>query len=638
MGRKHAARRARAVAFLAGLYLIALPRMALAVDCSGLPTSFTGNEFPSGDFFRNFNNPCYMVPLGVGHGNTSYGDLNATYFQAYFKVDPRYQLIVLGTFPNARYFTVTLYDAHSAYTQLIGDANIVPLTPRDVNPYAPGAAYVGGQRFAIPVNFGGAPGAGQTGCMMNGYNVDVNGLDGTRRHAGMDWNSDLGMFQAYPHFVNHIVDTPRHGNPNTAGALMIRAYLDITPLDYTTSPHIIVRDVASGCAYPAAYALNTLQIVTSYGTTGQGWLDATQNNAHSLYETTYLPKLCYGSPAHSNALSWLRQPQYVPGASPESAYIVANVPAGLPAALADAGEVMRIRFRLPAFPPTPCTDGCSRSGNEQMRYMSLSFLKPGGATLASLADRYFTQDANGYVTLIVGTGASIPSWIVAANGYTFFDLTAVPNYQQLNLLDLRHIAPAADFNCAGQFVPYRTTAAVPTGSLLGDYMPVVDYPLAATLPPVAAALVGPGGCAVFPPGQPGIVPNCGTFPPPHPFISGVVTQCPAPGCNKFEAQANPPVTVTGGGFGNFPGGMPSSGTSKYFQIRNSTRGWTAGSVGSDCTVSLHSWASNRIQLVANVNEGGRCPLAPGDQLTVTVWNPQVMTGTSFKVTVSASEW
>src|SRR5450759_2922368 len=37
--------------------------------------------------------------------------------------------------------------------------------------------------------------------------------------------------------------------------------------------------------------------------------------------------------------------------------------------LASAGEVIRMRFRLPTTPPTPCTNGCSRSGNEQMRYM-----------------------------------------------------------------------------------------------------------------------------------------------------------------------------------------------------------------------------------------------------------------------------
>lgn len=34
--------------------------------------------------------------------------------------------------------------------------------------------------------------------MMNGYNVDVNRMDATLRHPGMDWNSDGGAFQKFP--------------------------------------------------------------------------------------------------------------------------------------------------------------------------------------------------------------------------------------------------------------------------------------------------------------------------------------------------------------------------------------------------------------------------------------------------------
>src|ERR1700674_4852845 len=86
--------------------------VAHAENCAGLPTSFNGGEFPTGDFIGNFDNDCYTIHLGTGIGAIEYGDLNAEYFQLYFKVDPRYQLIVVGTFPNARYFSATLYDSH----------------------------------------------------------------------------------------------------------------------------------------------------------------------------------------------------------------------------------------------------------------------------------------------------------------------------------------------------------------------------------------------------------------------------------------------------------------------------------------------------------------------------------------------
>jgi hypothetical protein len=611
--------------------------IAHATNCSGLPTQFTGNEFPTGDFFSNFNNPCYLVAFGVGSGGGHYADLNSVYNQVFFKVDPRYQIIVVGTFPQGRYFSITVYDDHQAVSQNLLDTNIVPLTSQDVNPYLPGVAYVSGQQYAAPINFGGTPGTLETGCMMTGYNVDVNGMDATQRHIGMDWNSDAGVFAKYPKFALHVVDTPQHTNPNTAGIILIRNYLDISGTGSSVDPHVIVRDVASGCAYPAAYVLQTLQMVTFNVTTGTSWLAKTQSQAHNFYEGTYLPKTCFGTDPQ-NSLVWLRQTEYVPGANPNGSYLDATVPANLPATLAAAGEVMRFQFRLPTTPPTPCSNGCSSSGSEQMRYESLSFQSPGGVTLASIADSAFTTDSNGYVTLIVGTGAAIPSWITAANGYTFLDLTPIPSYQQLNLLALRNILPAASFNCAGNYVPFRMVEYTPVfGGLMGEYLPVVDYPIAANLPQVATPLQQASSCDMFPTGQPGVVPHCGVFTPRLPAISLVVTQCPAPGCNQFVLQPQPPMTITGGNLGNFPNGMPYTGTSNYLQIIDTTQNWSAGYTGDPCSVFISSWASNRIQLVANVNQGGMCPLAAGDQVTVKVWNPQTLTGpATATVTVAAN--
>jgi hypothetical protein len=523
-------------------------------------------------------------------------------------------------------------------SQSILDTRIVPLTSQDVNPFLPGVSYIDGQRLAVPIGFGGTPGKLETGCMMNGYNVDVNGLDATERHPGMDWNSDSGFFQQFPNFVyNHVVDNAQHTNPNTAGVVMIRAYLDSTPLTYATNPHIIVRDVASGCAYPADYALNTLQIAANNGDTGRPWNDQTQIAGHHVYEFSYLPRLCNGSPSSPNRLPWSRMGEYVPWTNPDASYIATGVPDGLPATLAAAGQVLRIRVQVPATPPTPCTNGCSRSGQEQMRYMSLSFQEAGGSVLASLADTAFTKDANGYATLIVGTGATIPAWVTPANGYTFLDLTALSTYQQLSLIAVRHMIPAAGFTCAGQFVPYRTGAETPAGSLMGDYLPVADYPVAASLPQVAAPLVGPGGCGVFPAGQPGTRPACGVFPEPPPAIGTVVTECLMPGCNRFVAQPNPPIAILGAGFGNFPNGTPFTGTSNYLRITDTTQNWTAGYTGNTCTISISSWDSGRIQLVANVSQNGACPLAAGDNVLVEVWNPQTMVQANSTVTVTAPQ-
>jgi hypothetical protein len=611
------------------------PGMALAIDCSGLPTTFTGNQFPTGNFFSNFDNACYLIPFTTGTGASSGGDLNSIYAKIFYKVNPAYQLIIVGSFPNARYFSITDYDMHGAPAQFIVDQDIVPLTSSYKNPFEPGAAFVANQKYAAPIDFEGTPGTQQTGCMMNGFNVAVNALDATFRHAGMDWNSDPSVWKANPSFQVHVVDTPEHTNPNAAGVVMARTYLPISPGSPPT-PYAIVRDVASGCAYPAAYALENLQVVTTNSTTGNAWLDNQQADLHRVYANDYLPQLCYAYNSQE-MLQFARGTEYVPGAIPDGSYVSAPVPSGEPATLASNGRVMRIRFQMPTFPPTPCTDGCSRTGNEQLRYMSLSFLNPGGATLASLADNSFTQNSSGDVTLIVGTGATIPSWIVAANGYTFFDLTAVSGYLSLSQLTLRNFIPASTFNCAGETIPWGTGEYTPGGGLMGPYAPFVDYPLAASLQQIAGPPPATGPCAVFPDGEAGLPPSCGVVTPKAISITALTTQCAAPGCNQVVVQPQPPMSIIGGGFGDFPNGLPFAGNSNYVEITDTTQNWSAGYSGDACTVSVSSWAANLIELVANVNQNGMCPMAAGDSLTVTVWNPQSVTygpATSATATVT----
>lgn len=594
---------------------LSLSSAAHAQNCSNLPTQFTGNEFPAGDFFTNFQNSCYLIPLAPqGISNT---DLNDTYWQMFYQVDPRYQLIVVGNFPNARFFSLTAYDDHYLPSQAILDTNIVPLTSSYVNPFQPGTPYAAGQQYAAAVNFGGTPGTLETGCTMNSYNVGVNSLDATLRHQGMNWNTDAGFLQQTPDVPLHVVDTPQHTNPPAAGYLMARMYLDVSQADSSTVPSVIVRDVASGCAYPAAYALQTLQVVSPAGSAS--WLSQAQLDAHKAY-ADYLPALCYAANPE-NEFNWSRQTEFLVAPNPYSTYLNANVPSNLPATLAAAGEVMRFRLRIPSSPPTPCTNGCSRSGNEQVRYVGLSFYPPSGEPFASLADSYFTTDSNGYATLIVGTGAAVPSWITPANGYTFLNLAAISGYNDLSFIEIRDILPSDTFACTPQAVPYNTSVYTPAGSMIGDYLPVVDYPLAASLPPMASELVGPNSCGgVLPAGVPAVSPSCGVLPPNPTAIASI--PAPAPGESPVAAQPLPPITLMGVGFGFLPDGLPFTGNSNYLQVTDLTQNWSAGSAGNPCNLSIGYWADNRIEMVANVDDNGLCPLAAGDELAVSVWNPQ----------------
>jgi hypothetical protein len=626
--------------------LVWLTAPAHAGSC---PTQFNPGSFTKGNFFGNFGNKCYFIDFSTGHGSASqWGDLDTVYNKIFFKIDttlPPYQLVIVGDYPNARYFSVDINDDHSAVSQSLTDVDIVPLTAGNINPYLPGVAFVGGQPFAVPISLGGSPGTLEPGCMTTGYNFDVNAMDGTLRHPFMNWNLDAAFFQANPTMPLHQIDTPQHSNPNTAGAILIRNYLDLTPA--SAAPHIIVRDVASGCAYPATM-VNTMNILTTDTDTGNGWLTQQQVQEHNVY-ASWQSTQCWGI-IPSSQMQIVRGDEYIPGPVPEGSYLFAYVPSGLPQTLANAGEALRLRFRVPTTPPTPCTNGCSRSGNEQMRYMSVSFDIPGGGTLASLPDSCpadptlpcfpLIQDPDGYVTLIVGTGVAQPSWVTPANGYTWIDLTKATagDYQTLNQIMIRNILPASSFTCAGEYAPYKTAQA--TGGdagLMGLYAPVIDYPVASSLPQTASPVTGPGTCAVFPVGPGEVSPACGVQLPGSPQIAAVTTQCSMPGCNQFVAQAQPPVSIlaTTGGFGAFPLGLPYQGNSNFLQITDTTQNWSAGHTGDACTVQIGEWSDTAISVVANVNQNAVCPLAAGDQLTVTVWNPQTQASASASVTVVA---
>jgi hypothetical protein len=508
-------------------------------------------------------------------------------------------------------------------------------------------AFVKGQEYAVPINLGGTPGTLEPGCVVTGYNFDVNAMDGTLRHAFMNWNLDATFFHDNPTMPLHLVDTAEHTNPNTAGALIVRNYLDLTPSTNSTEPHIIVRDVASGCAYPASMVAS-MTILTIVTDTGNGWLDQQQVQEHNFY-ASWQATQCWGI-IPTSQMQIVRGDEYIPGPVPEGSYLYAYVPSGLPATLASAGEVLRMRFRAPTTPPTPCTDGCSRTGNEQMRYESVSFDIPGGSTLASVPDSCPTnpiqactpmvQDPNGFVTLIAGTGTAQPSWVTPANGYTWVDLTTSPygSDAALNQIMIRNILPAASFDCAGELVPYKSGQATTAGKgLMGLYAPVIDYPVAASLPTIASELTGNSSCAAFPVGPGEVSPSCGVLTPTTPQIAAVTTQCSKPGCNQVVVQAQPPISILAvtGGFGSFPLGLPYTGDSFYIQITDVTQNWSAGHAGDACTVQMGEWSDTSISLIANVNQNGMCPMAAGDQLTVTVWNPQTLVSATMTVTVAA---
>jgi hypothetical protein len=278
----------------------------------------------------------------------------------------------------------------------------------------------------IPISLGPVPSGISGACAIDPFETD-NLLDATQRHFSMDWNTVV----AGPETVSttslgpHAVDTPSHpplsadgqsgDGENMAGDVLIRNYLAPPgQQNQVQAPYVIVRDVNTGCPYPVSwlttggnnwvYAPAPQQAQpncsTSNGNTpGAGcgaifstvdlscppthpgcgvpnWLDTNQQSLHSNF-TQITPQGCYTNGNTVNDLAWVRSPEWVGRPGPDDSYLSAAVSATDLTYAANHVKALMLQFQLPDMPAIPCAvgQGCSLSGNEQLRYLSLSFVQ-----------------------------------------------------------------------------------------------------------------------------------------------------------------------------------------------------------------------------------------------------------------------
>jgi hypothetical protein len=453
---------------------------------------------PSKGFTANFNNSCYALSFTGSSGGGSGGDSNATYKQVFYQVNPGYQLVVLGTFPNARFMSVSLYDGHSTLLSALFDYQIPPLSNSMTNPYVTGATYTSGQMYGLTVSFGGGPPKTvAAGCSTSSSNVGENVLDATQLHQGFSWNGAPGLPAGFP---------VHQSGPNIGGTMMIREYMGIST---EAAPVVIVRQLTNGCALPLAQAESMNIISVTQSLSSSSWLNQPQIQAHHEYYSTATlsPTGCYpGDP--NNQIQWIRSSDWVGRNNSAAAYASAILPPTTLQGLFSGQNFIRVQFPLPTTPSIPCASGCSLTGNEQVRYLSVEFLyaAPSSATstgssttLIALNDTSFVLDPNRNVTLIVGLGGTPPAEVSAANYYTYLDLTKVAGYQNFNSVLVRTLLPNPLFDCSTFNVPSYTMEYNPLGGFMGEFVPTVDFPDGDNLlgPPVPP--VRPNSCGAVPP-------------------------------------------------------------------------------------------------------------------------------------------
>lgn len=469
-------------------------------DCSHPPL-----PDPRKSFLDNFLNPCYMVFLPAGKSTGQWAsDLEQTYALLFYRANPKYQLILLGEYPQARYFSISVDDNHLATTGWFSDARIKPLSQDYRNPYLPGELFQEDQLYALTIDLGGtepprnhiAP-----GCGMGSLNFRANVIDATKRHPGISWNGVEGLPPKLPPHDDL--------GPNSAGDIAVREGLrqaDGGALQLSI-PIVLVRDLSTGCAVPVNQVVNDSsepptpdQILTRSLDAGSSWMDTAQITAHNTYRDRLTPRMVYEVNAAAQSL-WFRSDQYIPTSNPDTAYLLTKVSAAQVQWLTGQHGFMRIRFRLPVTPSLPCA-GCTLNRSQELRYWSLSFLNADRITLATLADSRLVKDPEGYVTVVVGFGSPPPSYVTATNGYTYLDLSTIPGYAGLSLLDLRTTFPDPGFKCSVYAVAYDTTEDNSVGGFMGEYAPVVDLVSGSSLPVVAEPLQHPNSCGIVPPEAP----------------------------------------------------------------------------------------------------------------------------------------
>jgi hypothetical protein len=480
-------------AVLAGLLALTPPPAPAAESTAPItcPTQIN----PSKSFFYNFNNSCYAIPLLAGAGSSDSGDPNATYDQIYYQVSPGYQLIVYGVYPNARFLSATVYDSHLVNTSSMFDADIVPLLSTMVNPLLPGATFKPSQYYGLTISFGGGnPVNVSPGCSTSASNVGANVLDASQIHQGLSWNGWLGPPPLPAGFPEH------QSGANTAGILMIRKYLDID--NPKIIENVIVRSLTDGCAITALQAeqLNILSV--SQGLSSP-WLNQSQISSHQVFAKDIQPSWCFPQDPE-NQMMWQRSTNYIPLNDNYAGYLNAAFSTAQIQDLLLGQDYLRIQFQLPTTPDTPCATGtCTLTGNEQIRYMSLSFQGPavnvaGPVTLFSLSDQQFVRDPNGNVTILAGIGLPQPSFATAANYYTWVDLTNIVNIDSIIGLRVRHLLNNPSFTCSTFNVPYQTTEFNPAGGYMGNFVPTVDFPTLAELPQTPTPPNRPNTCTLVP--------------------------------------------------------------------------------------------------------------------------------------------
>lgn len=324
------------------------------------------------------------------------------------------ELLIIGEYTNSRSLNFTNYDNHLVETDKILDLDLAPISDYYSNPFS---TIYSENRFpfymdrpnyyAIKIRLGDTfvdEDLVHPRFSLSNYNVDVNLIDGTRRH-GYDqrWMLKDVFGEPFCEF-----QPEHHPGPNLGGQFAIRRYGDKTPKEmqlHFFRPVVILRETSTGCPIPfragaaeewVEYEI-TRRVVTNerHGEHIPGSLQTGHVEAHKRHGNLWNGYFHSIVPAEAGGpelvldpfnplVSWKRSKPYSPILNP-----FVGITAGrffydyMPAYNAEYSNpvegdplVLVAHVKIPTEPGFPCDDpdpdGCPGAVGSELRYWSLT--------------------------------------------------------------------------------------------------------------------------------------------------------------------------------------------------------------------------------------------------------------------------
>ncbi|MEU6670635.1 hypothetical protein [Streptomyces sp. NPDC046727] len=352
-----------------------------------------------------------------GRLNIAFPETNATYWMTPYRLGRGESIVAEGTYPSARFTSLTAYDATGSPVDSLADHQIAP-DPGSRNPFAVADAGTNPaqHRYRVTLKTGVAAGSGG------------NTLAATARSAG----SGTGWL------VLRIYVPDKDSDPTGGVPLptLTRQRQGSSAGAMATCPR---ADAAKGPAGPVATALR--DVVKKYAPAGG-------------FEG------CGTSTASAPGFAL---PNKVGGLfpNPYNKYLCTELKHA-------SGRVAVIRGKAPTFPDT--TNGQSVLTATQVRYWSLcqNQVQLPYPVSSCAADFQTARDRDGRYTYVVSTAQDRPANATTKDGVTWIDWGPT---DVTSVLILRNMLPAQDFTHAVQDVRKGDDPA----KAMGDYYPTIAY-------------------------------------------------------------------------------------------------------------------------------------------------------------------